>query len=52
MPIGEFIGEAVAQIVMEAGGEAIHSQYGWKGCVIALSLVIAAVAFAIWLLTR
>ena len=48
MPIGEVVGEFVAQVAMEAGGEAIERRYGWKGRVVAVLLVIGAIAWAVW----
>jgi hypothetical protein len=48
MPIGELIGDLVAQAAMEAGGEAIERRYGWKGCFVAVGLVIGAIALAVW----
>ena len=52
MPLGQIIAEAVAQLAMEAGGEAIKHRFGWKGCVAALLVVIAIVAVAWWCITR
>ena len=56
MPLGQFIVESVidlgGQLAMEMGGEAIHKRYGWKGCVVAVCIIVAIIAVVIWLLTR
>ena len=49
MPLGEFVAEAVAQAVMELGGEAIRKRFGWSGCLVAIGSVIAVIALVIWL---
>ena len=47
MPI-DFVGEIVAETAMEVGGDAIERRFGWKGCVVALILVIGAIALVFW----
>jgi hypothetical protein len=51
MPIGEVIVDGVAQVAMEAGGEAIYKRYGWKGCALAIVVIAATVGLAIWYFT-
>lgn len=49
--VGEIVVEAAGQVAMEAGGETIHKRFGWKGCVLAVVIVVALVALAIWYFT-
>jgi len=51
MPIGDVVGEVAAQLAMEAGGNAIHRRFGWKVCVAAVLIVVAAIAALIWLVS-
>lgn len=51
MPIGEVVGDIVGQLAMEAGGNAIHGRFGWKGCVVAFLMVVASIAALIWLVS-
>ena len=51
MPLGQIIAQAVAQIVMEGGSEAIKSRYGLKGCLVALAIVVAIFVGAWWYFT-
>ena len=48
MPILEVVGDELAQLAMDAGGDAIQRRFGWKGCVVALVLVICAIALVFW----
>jgi hypothetical protein len=48
MPILEVVGDELAQLAMDAGGDAIKRLFGWKGCVVALILVIGAIALVFW----
>ena len=49
MPIGEVVSEIVGQLVMEAGGNAIHRKLGWIGCVAVIAAIVCIVALVIWL---
>ena len=50
MPIGQIIGELVAQTIMEAGGEVIHKKFGWKGCLTAIAIIVGMIASVILLI--
>ncbi len=51
MPVGELIAQAVAQAVMEGGGEVIRQRFGKRGCALIVGSAISVIALAVWLLS-
>ena len=49
--IGEIAVDAAGQLAIEGGGEAIKNRYGCKGCVVALLIVAALVAGAVYFIS-
>ena len=52
MPLPQLIAEAVGQLGMEAGAELIQHRFGWKGCVVAIVIVVSIIALAWWYFLR
>ena len=52
MPLPQLIAEAVGQLVMEAGAEVIKHRFGWKGCVVAIVIIVGVIALAGWYFLR
>ena len=46
--IGEVAVNAAGQLAMEAGGESIKERYGCKGCVVAILIIAALIAGAVY----
>jgi hypothetical protein len=52
MPSPQLIAEVVGQLVMEAGAGVIQHRFGWKGCVVAIVIVVGIIALAWWYFLR